>query len=337
MRYSRQKLTICTSLPELGWQAGVGRSVGPRSARDGEVGPDRGLGRQSGRHPGQRDDPCQPRAEGTRARSWWWWIPIAAATAAVADLHIAPRPGTDGALACAVMHVAFRDGFADRAYMARMPTARTRWRRIWRRAGRNGRRRSPVCPCSRSRISRGCIAAPQRSYIRLGYGFARSRNGVANMHAVSCLPTVTGKWQHEGGGALWSNRGMYHWDKTLIEGLDALDPSIRMHGHEPYRQRADRRSHGAARRAAGARAADPEPEPADGLPRQQPRAPRLRARRSVRVRARAVHDRDGALGRYRAAGDDVHGARRSVSGRRPYAYPDRPEADRAAGRMPLQP
>jgi anaerobic selenocysteine-containing dehydrogenase len=67
-----------------------------------------------------------------------------------------------------------------------------------------------------------------RSYIRAGYGFSRSRNGAANMHAVSCLPTVTGAWQHEGGGAMWSNRGMYHWDKTLIEGLDALDPTIRV-------------------------------------------------------------------------------------------------------------
>ena len=68
----------------------------------------------------------------------------------------------------------------------------------------------------------------RRSFIRCGYGFARSRNGAAAMHAVSCLPAVTGAWQHEGGGALWSNRGMYHWNKTLIEGLDALDPSIRV-------------------------------------------------------------------------------------------------------------
>ena len=45
--------------------------------------------------------------------------PYRSPTAAVADLHLAPRPGTDGALACAVMHVAFRDGYADRAYMAR--------------------------------------------------------------------------------------------------------------------------------------------------------------------------------------------------------------------------
>ena len=59
-------------------------------------------------------------------------------------------------------------------------------------------------------------------------GFARSRNGAASMHAVSCLPAVTGAWQHEGGGALWSNRGMYRWNKTLIEGTDALDTRIRM-------------------------------------------------------------------------------------------------------------
>ena len=61
------------------------------------------------------------------------------------------------------------------------------------------------------------------------------------MHAVTCLPTVTGAWQHEGGGALWSNRGMYHWDKTLIEGLDARDTVDPRTGHEPDRQRADRR------------------------------------------------------------------------------------------------
>ena len=211
-------------------------------------------------------------------RSWWWSTLTGAATAAVADLHVAPRPGTDGALACAVMHVAFRDGYADRATWRATPIARTHWKRTLRRADRNGRRRSPVCRCSRSRHFARLYCSTQRSYIRLGYGFARMRNGAANMHAVSCLPTVTGAWQYEGGGALWSNRGMYHWDKTLIEGLDATGSVDPRAGHEPYRQCADRRPHGTARRPAGARAADPEPEPAHRLPRQQPRPARLRAR-----------------------------------------------------------
>ena len=36
-----------------------------------------------------------------------------------ADIKILLRPGTDGAFACGVMHVLFREGFADRAYMDR--------------------------------------------------------------------------------------------------------------------------------------------------------------------------------------------------------------------------
>ena len=34
-------------------------------------------------------------------------------------MHLMLRPGTDGALACAVMHVLFAEGYADRAYLAR--------------------------------------------------------------------------------------------------------------------------------------------------------------------------------------------------------------------------
>ena len=64
-------------------------------------------------------------------------------------------------------------------------------------------------------------------YLRLGYGFTRSRNGAAAMHAASCLPVVTGAWQHQGGGALYNMGDLYHWDKTTIEGLDACDPSVR--------------------------------------------------------------------------------------------------------------
>ena len=48
------------------------------------------------------------------------------------------------------------------------------------------------------------------------------------MHAASCLPVVTGAWQHLGGGALYNMGDLYHWDKTTIEGLDACDPSVRL-------------------------------------------------------------------------------------------------------------
>src|SRR3546814_11674532 len=44
--------------------------------------------------------------------------PYRTPTAEVADLHLMVRPGTDAALACGVMHVLFKEGFADRAYIA---------------------------------------------------------------------------------------------------------------------------------------------------------------------------------------------------------------------------
>ena len=67
----------------------------------------------------------------------------------------------------------------------------------------------------------------KRAFLRLGYGFTRSRNGAASMHAASCLPVVSGAWQHQGGGALYNFGELYHWDKTMIEGTDARDPSVR--------------------------------------------------------------------------------------------------------------
>ena len=45
--------------------------------------------------------------------------PYRNASAEVADLHICLRPGTDGALACAMMHVLFAEGMADWDYLRR--------------------------------------------------------------------------------------------------------------------------------------------------------------------------------------------------------------------------
>jgi anaerobic selenocysteine-containing dehydrogenase len=227
MHYSRQKLTICTSLPELGWWAGVGRSWGPDP---------REMARSDliviwGGNPVATQVNVMAhvsRARKERGAKLVVVDPYRSGTAAVADFHLAPRPGTDGALACAVMHVAFRDGHADRGYMDRYADCPDALEAHLASRGPGWAAAITGLPVQAIEDFARLYCGTKRSYIRLGYGFARSRNGAANMHAVSCLPTVTGAWQHEGGGALWSNRGMYHWDKTLIEGLDALDPTVRV-------------------------------------------------------------------------------------------------------------
>jgi len=144
-----------------------------------------------------------------------------------ADVKMVIRPGTDGALACAVMHVLFRDGFADRAYLEKYTD-------VPREFETHLKSRSPEwaaaicgCPANEIEVFARLIGETQRTYLRIGYGFTRSRNGSVNMHAVTAIAAVTGAWQYEGGGAFHSNSGMYKWNKTLIEGLDCRDPSIR--------------------------------------------------------------------------------------------------------------
>ncbi len=48
------------------------------------------------------------------------------------------------------------------------------------------------------------------------------------MHAASCIAAVTGAWRLEGGGAFHSNADIYRLDKTMIEGLDVVDPAVRL-------------------------------------------------------------------------------------------------------------
>jgi anaerobic selenocysteine-containing dehydrogenase len=227
MRYSRQKMTICTTLPEIGWLAGVGqsRALDPREMAKSDL-----IVVWGGNPVATQVNVMThvTRARKERGAKVVVIDPYKTPTAAVADIHLAPRPGTDGALACAVMHVAFRDGYADRAYMARytdVPTALEAHLATRGPAWASGITGLPVAEIE-SFAKLYC--STQRSFLRLGYGFARGRNGAANMHAVSCLPAVTGAWQHEGGGALWSNRGMYGWNKSLIEGLDAVDTRVRV-------------------------------------------------------------------------------------------------------------
>ena len=144
-----------------------------------------------------------------------------------ADLALQLRPGTDGALACAVMHVLFRDGLADRGYMARFTDAPEALEAHL--AERSPAWASAITGLAVEEIEAfaALVGRHKRTFFRLGYGFSRQRNGAANMHAALCIPAVTGAWAHEGGGALHASSAVYKLDRSLIEGLDARDESVR--------------------------------------------------------------------------------------------------------------
>lgn len=226
MRYSRQKKTICTASAEAGWIAGTGRFVGPdpREMAQADL-----IVVWGGNPVATQVNVMTHIARARRGRGAKLVVVdcYQSGTAAVADLFLCLRPGTDAALACAVMHCAFRDGHADRDYLRRSTDFPADLET-------HLADRGPAWAAAVTGLSVEAIEifarlynTTERAYIRLGYGFTRSRNGSAAMHAVTCLPAVTGAWAHEGGGAFWSNRAGYHWNKTMIEGLDALDRSTR--------------------------------------------------------------------------------------------------------------
>jgi anaerobic selenocysteine-containing dehydrogenase len=226
-RYSRQYSTICTTLAWTGYIAGTGRLAGPDPREMAKS----DLVVIWGTNAVNTQVNVMTHAVKARKERGAKIVAIDIyrnGTMAQADLALCLKPGTDGALACAVMHVLFRDGYANWSYLdkytdcprelqAHLRTRTPEWA-------------SHITGLTVAEIETFArmVGTTPRTYLRLGYGFARSRNGAHNMHAASCIAAVTGAWANEGGGAFHNNGAIFHWNKTLIEGLDALDNNVRV-------------------------------------------------------------------------------------------------------------
>jgi anaerobic selenocysteine-containing dehydrogenase len=226
MKYSRWFSTICVALSDAGWIAGVGSKRGVDLAEAAEHAE---LIVIWGGNPVNTQVNVMHHAMAAKRRGAKLVVvdPYRTGTAEKADLHLAVRPSTDGALACAVMHVLFEEGYADWAYLRRYtdcPEA----------LAAHVRTRTPEWAAAITGLSSAEITDFARlygrskaSFIRCHHGFSRARNGAVNMHAVVSLAAVTGAWQHRGGGALYGHTGIYPLNRSLIEGLDAIDRSVR--------------------------------------------------------------------------------------------------------------
>lgn len=145
-----------------------------------------------------------------------------------ADIKIILRPGTDGAFACGVMHVLFRDGYADRAYMATYTDCPNELEAHLKTRTPEWASAISGVPVADIEAFARAVGETKRTFFRLGYGFTRSRNGAAQMHAALCIPAVTGAWQYEGGGAFFNNYALWHFNESIIEGHDAIDRNTRV-------------------------------------------------------------------------------------------------------------
>lgn len=227
MKYSRWHATICVALSDTGWMAGIGSKRGVDLLEAAEHAD---LIVIWGGNPVNTQVNVIQHAMAAKKRGARLVVvdPYRTGTAEKADLHLAVRPGTDGALACAIMHVLFAEGFADWDYLRRYTDCPDE-------LAAHVSTRTPAWASAITGLSEDTIISFAREYgrarasfIRCHHGFSRSRNGAANMHAVTCLPAVTGAWQHRGGGAVYGHAGLLPLNRGLIEGLDQLDPNTRV-------------------------------------------------------------------------------------------------------------
>ncbi|MCW8971501.1 MAG: molybdopterin oxidoreductase family protein [Rhodospirillales bacterium] len=223
LNYSAMGKTICSSTSKAGWQAGTGAGLGadPREIGESDLVIFWGCNALSTQIQTWN---LAEKARKERGARIIVIDPYRNPTASKADWHIAPRPGTDGALACAVMHVCLKEGLADRAYMAQYTDCPDRLEA-------HLETRDPAWAAKITGLDEKTIrdfaleyGKTARSFIRIGLGMSRTRNGATNVHAVSCLPAVTGAWKNKGGGALLVTSDVCKIDRTLIDGLD-LPPS----------------------------------------------------------------------------------------------------------------
>ncbi len=142
--------------------------------------------------------------------------------------HIALMPGTDAALALALMHELIQNDWLDHDYIARYTSG---WEPL--------RARALEWPPERAAATCGIsveqIRSLARDYgmagvrgepaaIRMNYGLQRVHGGGNAVRAIACLPALTGAWRQRAGGVLLSSSGTYAINKAALQ-----RPDLRTH------------------------------------------------------------------------------------------------------------
>lgn len=132
-------------------------------------------------------------------------------TADKCHTHLQLRPGTDGALALALMHELIVHDWLDQAYIDAHVQAEG-WPALRERALQwPPERAAEVCglPVEQIRDLARDLGTTKPAAIRLNYGMQRVRGGGNAVRLVALLPCLTGAWRHRAGGLLLSSSGWF--------------------------------------------------------------------------------------------------------------------------------
>jgi anaerobic selenocysteine-containing dehydrogenase len=158
--------------------------------------------------------------------------PYRTRTAALADEHLVIRPGTDAMLALAMMHVLFREGMEDVAYLRECTEGAEELREYALRAEHSPARAAEVTGIAAETIERLAKAygnagheGRRPSVIRMNYGIQRGENGGTAARAVAMLPLLTGSWKQRGGGMLLSTSGSFPFNANKLQMPELMQQS----------------------------------------------------------------------------------------------------------------
>ncbi|WP_041792835.1 molybdopterin-containing oxidoreductase family protein [Rhodoferax ferrireducens] len=140
--------------------------------------------------------------------------------------HIALLPGTDGALALALMHELITHDWLDHDYLTHYTLG---WDLLRERALQwSPERAAGVCGINPEQIRAlardygACAASRAPAAIRINYGMQRVHGGGNAVRLIASLPALIGAWRHRAGGVLLSSSSMFPVKKAALQRPDLL-------------------------------------------------------------------------------------------------------------------
>jgi anaerobic selenocysteine-containing dehydrogenase len=212
--------TICASAGAAGYRATIGASIGTDPERFNEA----KLIIIWGSNPITSNVHLWPKIlEAQRNGAKLIAIdPYRSLTAEKCDEHIALLPGTDGALALAMMHVIIKEGLVDRDYIDKYTLG---FEALCERVQEYPPSRvAPITGVNEETIIRLAreYAGTKPAIIRLNYGMQRHAGGGMAVRTVACLPALTGAWRSAAGGALLSTSGTFGANTDALQRPDLI-------------------------------------------------------------------------------------------------------------------
>tara|TARA_Y100000022_G_scaffold119492_1_gene103255 strand:- start:3701 stop:5821 length:2121 start_codon:yes stop_codon:yes gene_type:complete len=121
-------------------------------------------------------------------------------TAKQADWHLSPKPGTDGALAMAIINHIISNDLTDKDYIDKYTDGFEELKSHV--SDKTPEWASKITGINKEDIEKLAfeLAKNQPAAIRIGVALERHHGGGQTIRAVTCIPGLTGAWKHVGGG-----------------------------------------------------------------------------------------------------------------------------------------